>query len=182
MSKYDAPSQAICGNAECAKIFTPAHGSTGKFCSKSCAVKVNNRKRRSQQECSALECTKQLTGAQKKYCSATCQQVTQVLELRNKWLVGEVDGGDKSGELRKTFRKCLLNVANNECTECGWGVPNPVTGEVILTIDHIDGNWKNNAIENLKVLCYNCHTLTPTFGSLNKGKGIGPRSVGSRRH
>ena len=96
--------------------------------------------------------------------------------------MGEVDGGDKSGELRKTFRKCLLNVANNECTECGWGVPNPVTGEVILTIDHIDGNWKNNAIENLKVLCYNCHTLTPTFGSLNKGKGIGPRSVGSRRH
>jgi len=28
-----------------------------------------------------------------------------------------------------------------------------------LEIDHIDGNKKNNAKENLQILCANCHTL-----------------------
>lgn len=179
---FDGPSMAYCKNTECSKLFVPAHGSTGSFCSKSCAAKVNNRMRRSIKECSSLECTKELTGSQKKYCSVTCQQVNQVLTLRNQWLLGEIDGGDKNGELRDTFRKYLINLAKHECTECGWGEPNPVTGQVILTIDHKDGNWKNNAVDNLVVLCYNCHTLTSTFGVLNRGTVAGRRTVGTRRH
>ena len=38
-------------------------------------------------------------------------------------------------------------------------------------MEHIDGNSENNNIENLELLCPNCHSLTPTFGALNKGKG-----------
>ena len=36
---------------------------------------------------------------------------------------------------------------------------------------HKDGNFKNTTPENTGLICYNCHSLTPTFGSLNKGKG-----------
>lgn len=49
--------------------------------------------------------------------------------------------------------------------------PNPITGKPILTISHIDGNPSNHSPNNLEILCFNCHTLTDSFGSLNKGKG-----------
>ena len=42
-----------------------------------------------------------------------------------------------------------------KCTKCGF-LPIHVCQ---LDIDHIDGNNKNNAPENLQVLCANCHRL-----------------------
>ena len=38
-----------------------------------------------------------------------------------------------------------------------------------------------NSIDNLEVLCYNCHTLTETFGSLN-AKSAGRRGSGPREY
>lgn len=32
-----------------------------------------------------------------------------------------------------------------------------------LEVDHIDGNHSNNNLSNLRLLCPNCHSLTPTF-------------------
>lgn len=37
-----------------------------------------------------------------------------------------------------------------------------------LELDHIDGNHQNNALDNLRLLCPNCHALTPTFRGKNK--------------
>ncbi len=36
-----------------------------------------------------------------------------------------------------------------------------------LQLDHIDGDSTNNIIENLRLLCPNCHSQTSTFGGRN---------------
>lgn len=47
------------------------------------------------------------------------------------------------------------------CEKCGiseWcGDP------ISLELDHIDGNGKNHLLSNLRLLCPNCHSQTPTF-------------------
>ena len=57
------------------------------------------------------------------------------------------------------------------CYECGladWrGQP------LTLELDHIDGNNHNNALNNLRLLCPNCHAQTPTY----RGKNIAKRMV-----
>ena len=79
--------------------------------------------------------------------------------------------------LGKVQRKeVLLKEANYSCTQCGYSKCRE-DGTSILEMDHIDGNPKNNAKDNLRILCPNCHALTPTYRNLgNKGnKKTSPR-------
>lgn len=39
-----------------------------------------------------------------------------------------------------------------------------------LHLDHIDGDCNNHKLENLRLLCPNCHTQTPTYAGKNKNK------------
>jgi hypothetical protein len=39
-----------------------------------------------------------------------------------------------------------------------------------LEVDHIDGDWRNNRIENLRLICPNCHSATNTYRGRNKGR------------
>lgn len=48
------------------------------------------------------------------------------------------------------------------CYECGinkWREK-----PLVLQIDHIDSDWRNNESSNLRFLCLNCHSQTKTFG------------------
>lgn len=69
------------------------------------------------------------------------------------------------------IRRYLIYKFGDKCMKCGWGEINPFSGRVPIELEHIDGNPENNALNNVLLLCPNCHSLTSTFRSLNKGNG-----------
>ena len=54
-----------------------------------------------------------------------------------------------------------------QCELCGWAKVS-VDGRIPLELDHINGDHSDNRIENLRILCPNCHSLQPTHRGRNK--------------
>ena len=102
------------------------------------------------------------------YCSISCHQKYLHNQWIIKWLSGEIEGGDKYGEVSEHVRRYFKDTYGEQCQRCGWNERHSVTGKVPLTFDHVDGDCRNHRFENLMMLCYNCHALTSTFGALNK--------------
>ncbi len=42
--------------------------------------------------------------------------------------------------------------------------------DIPLELDHINGDRRDNRLENLRLLCPNCHALTETYRGKNKGR------------
>ena len=55
--------------------------------------------------------------------------------------------------------------------KCGWNKKNPYSGKIPIELEHVDGNSDNNSLNNLLILCPNCHSLTKTWKTLNSGNG-----------
>lgn len=97
------------------------------------------------------------------YCSRVCS---------NKSRTGSKYTGARKGDRNYQRIKNYAMLADNYgeyCVECDLGTEwngNPLT----LQVDHINGDRTNNTIENLRLLCPNCHTQTETWGQGNRKK------------
>lgn len=59
----------------------------------------------------------------------------------------------------------LINLRGRKCEKCGletWD-----NQPIPLEIHHIDGDHLNNVLDNLQILCCNCHALTNNFRGKN---------------
>jgi len=79
---------------------------------------------------------------------------------------------NKPHPLTPKLRKKLIEdgIKKEECEMCGC---NEWLGKKLtLELHHIDGNRFNNNIDNLQILCPNCHSLTPNHNGKIKSDKI----------
>lgn len=141
------------------------------FCDSSCAATYNNiGKSRSKKpiiEC--LTCKKPFRyshHSKNMYCSNACQQVNSRNQRIEKWLAtGAFDAINVPGWAKNYIR----TQRGDKCQVCSTEYWNGV--KLPLECDHVDGNASNNHIDNLRLICPNCHSLTSSFKGKNRGNG-----------
>lgn len=143
------------------------------YCSHSCAAAYNNGRRGKNLEAHKCLYCQNIIDKRKsrKFCSHKCSKQYKYNTYIDKWLKEEESGTTKSKLVCSYIKKWLIESRGNKCELCGWNKINPTTKKVPIQIDHIDGKYNNNRQTNLRLLCPCCHSLTPTYGALNKGNG-----------
>lgn len=135
-----------------------------KFCNQSCAAKKNNKDKIIIKDCLFCGVSFHPTNGNKvKFCSKKCS--AEHVKQKTIDLIESGKYNTKSCQ-HSTLKKYLIMSRGHKCECCKnhmW-----MNEKIILTLDHIDGNATNNNLNNLKLLCWNCHSLTPTFGAKNK--------------
>lgn len=129
-----------------------------KFCNKSCSASYNNVARCVDRFCLMCSSTLPRGRREAKYCNQVCQQDYQ----RNY----RVKNGTAGHSATKTY---IEKERGKICSCCGltsW-LGSPIT----LELEHINGDSDNHSLDNVCLLCPNCHSQTPTYKAKNKGNG-----------
>ena len=98
-------------------------------------------------------------GTMNKFCSIKCS----AKYAWEKISVPKIEQG-----LGGNLHRYLREIRGDKCELCNQ--PSVWNDKPLkLQVDHIDGHSDNNKLENVRLLCPNCHTQTETYGS--KGHG-----------
>jgi predicted restriction endonuclease len=118
-----------------------------------------------------LDCNKVLSKRSKKYCNNKCQQSYQYNQYIKRWLLG-LESGNVNGAyvvvVSKKIRRYLLEKFDYKCEKCGWGETNLFTNKIPLEVHHKNNDTRNSSLDNLELLCPNCHSLTDGYRGASK--------------
>jgi Zn finger protein HypA/HybF involved in hydrogenase expression len=73
--------------------------------------------------------------------------------------------GGSAALKERLFREGILT---RRCSHCG--LESWCNAPLALHLDHVNGDSEDNRVENLRVLCPNCHSQTATYCGRNKGR------------
>lgn len=135
----------------------------GNFCSKECARGFSTKLNRLEIN---IKLSKKLKG-----CASNKPEYSNEkwLEIKNKRDVtyhNIIMNAEYSTLKDSRLRKRIILEQNNKCNRCHldkW-----LSEQIVLELEHIDGDHLNNNRDNLEALCPNCHSLTPTWRGKNK--------------
>ncbi len=130
-----------------------------KFCSHTCASLFINENKDFNNKIECLNC--KILTKNRKFCTKKCYFLYNKNCIKNK-----MNSGDCNSLDHQTIRKYLIKERGNRCESCKlekW-----MNKHIPIDIHHIDGIADNNKLENLQLLCKNCHGLTDNYGSKNK--------------
>ena len=108
--------------------------------------------------CINCETTVTKANSKEKFCSIQCQQDFTLNE--------SVKNGVAS---HRTLKRFLIKEHGNKCWVCGITEWNDKS--IVMELEHNDGNSQNNSLDNLSLICPNCHSQTTTYKGKNKGNG-----------
>lgn len=150
-----------CSN--CNKLFDFRISTNRKFCSQSCSMIFINKQKQilifNENKRFCLNCNTSLYDKplEQKYCNNFCHHnFVQKIKI-------------KENKASATTAKSWLLKQDYSCSVCKNTTWNEQ--KIPLELDHIDGNSTNNNLENLRLICPNCHALTSTYKAKNIGKG-----------
>lgn len=102
----------------------------------------------------------------RKYCSNKCQGKSRIA---SRAASASEAGCAPDGSKSETLRAMLSHLRGYFCSLCGlseW-----CGKAIVLIVDHINGNHTDLRLENLRLICPNCDSQTPTFKGRNRGNG-----------
>lgn len=141
---------------ECNTVL-PYEKRKNRYCSYRCSSK--NKKHTKSKPLSFNKCLRCGSDTSNpKFCGHSCQKLFE----RDQ----KIQNGTASS---KSMKRLLLETNGNVCSCCGISEWNKKP--IVMDLEHIDGNYSNNDISNLCLLCPNCHSQTDTFKGRNKGNG-----------
>ncbi len=133
-----------------------------KFCSRSCSATFNNKKypKRILASKNCLWCNAKIAGY-RTYCNQECYGKFKF----DRETIPRIERGEVTQHI--TLKKYLSELFGYICVKCNnTGIHNG--DSLVLQLDHIDGNSDHNLPSNLRLLCPNCHSQTPTFTTRQK--------------
>jgi 5-methylcytosine-specific restriction endonuclease McrA len=153
----------------CLKCETP-HEKSGKYCCRSCAnsrvfskTAIEKKRNKAKEFWSQFDADGRKAHHKEKMLKYDFDGAQRKVQEKNRARAWSIPYEEMS---HGSVRKRLLEERNHTCEECGTG--NTYNGKPLsLELDHIDGNNSNNKIENLRILCPNCHSQTPTHRAKN---------------
>lgn len=152
-----------CKNCEVNDAIKYSKYSNGEFCSKKCARSYSSKEKRNEIN---IKVSNKLKGKSQKKRILTEDEIKEFkINLRKYW-DNKILNTDFNLLGIDSKRKRVILEQKNKCNKCGldkW-----LNFDIILELEHIDGNHHNNDRNNLEALCPNCHSLTPTWRGRNK--------------